>query len=184
MPRHRGADQRLRYDRRRPGSGRGPGVEEGLQHHAHRRRRLQARYRGCRCLQADVGPVAFGRGFISNRDLPKRTGLGFSLSQHDPSPFCAFDARGHTDFARDGEARSRAVVSLHGPGGRGGVLAEVTRLRSGPWFVTATGRTRRRCHSTSRPIGRPPGRRRNRPSSARRRSASQTTRPARGRRPR
>ena len=66
MPRHRGADQMLRYDRRRPGSGRGPGVEKDLQHHAHCRRRLQARHRGSRCPQGDVGLVAFGRCFISN----------------------------------------------------------------------------------------------------------------------
>ena len=69
-----------------------------------------------------MGLVAFGRCFISNPDLPKRTGLGLSLSQHDPSTFYAFDARGHTDFATYEEARSRAVVSLHGPGRRGGVL--------------------------------------------------------------
>ena len=58
-----------------------------------------SRIRTCRSGPASVSP-----SHSTTRVLPTRS------------------MRGHTDFATYQEARSRAVVYLHGPGGRGGVL--------------------------------------------------------------
>src|SRR6201997_664251 len=43
-------------------------------------------------------PVAFGRHFISNADLPERLRRGLPLTRYDRSTFYGGDARGYTDY--------------------------------------------------------------------------------------
>ena len=45
-----------------------------------------------------VDAVAFGRYFISNPDLPRRSREGCPLSKYERDTFYTFDARGYTDY--------------------------------------------------------------------------------------
>ena len=43
-------------------------------------------------------PVAFGRAFIANPDLPERIRRGAALNAYDRSTFYGGDARGYVDY--------------------------------------------------------------------------------------
>jgi N-ethylmaleimide reductase len=47
---------------------------------------------------SDADAVAFGRHFLSNPDLPKRTEQRLPLNDYDRKTFYTFDVHGYTDY--------------------------------------------------------------------------------------
>src|SRR5271155_2046065 len=58
--------------------------------------------------KGDADVVSFGRYFVSNPDLPKRSRLGLPLAEYDRDTFYTFDARGYTDYPAYQEERAIA----------------------------------------------------------------------------